>query len=404
MKRRDFLKMAGGIALAPGVSGWVSAAQPAGKPVFVMVFLRGGADGLHLVGPAADPHYIAARPAELRVLDSGDKAGPLLDNALQPELGFRLHPALAPLLPLYQSGQLAIAHAIGLTNATRSHFVAQDMMERGVASEKGLAESSGWLARALPEAGAAINAYSTSNNPVFGLKGAPGYLAAPDLTGGIGFPYGEPTRQLLAQWSSAGTPFGEATRQALTVIEQAGRAIARDGNGKVLPYLPAGNANYGAGGDFGKKLAAVAQMVRADIGLQAAWVDFGIWDTHENQGGRVADLAARLAGGLAAFHEDMSQARRPVVLVALSEFGRRLRANKSNGTDHGHGGVAFMLGSGVRGGRMLGRWPGLATPQLDEGVDLAVTTDYRALLAGALNLAGMRSQFPGWSGSPLLLG
>lgn len=404
MKRREFLKMAGGIALAPGVSGWVSAAPSNNRPVFVMVFLRGGADGLHLLGPTADPLYVAARPAELRVLDSGDKAGPLLDNALQPELGFRLHPALAPLLPLYQSGQLAIAHAVGLSNATRSHFVAQDMMERGVASEKGLAEPSGWLARALTEAGAAINAYSTSNNPVFGLKGAPGYLAAPDLAGGIGFPYGEPTRQLLAQWGAAGTPYTEAARQALMVIDQAGRAIARDSNGKVLPYLPAGNANYGTGGDFGKKMAAVAQMMRADIGLQAAWVDFGIWDTHENQGGRVADLAARLAGGLAAFHEDMSRANRPVVLVALSEFGRRLRANKSNGTDHGHGGVAFVLGSGVRGGRMLGRWPGLETPQLDEGVDLAVTTDYRALLAGALNLAGMKPQFPGWSGTPLLLG
>jgi uncharacterized protein (DUF1501 family) len=404
MKRRDFLKLAGGLALAPGVTGWVAAEPMAGKPVFVMVFLRGGADGLHLVGPAADPRYVTARPAELRVADSGDKAGLALANALQPDLDFRLHPALAPLLPLYQSANLAIVHAAGLANATRSHFVAQDMMERGVAAEQGMAESTGWLARALPPAKGGINAYSATSNPVFGLRGASGYLAMPDLSGGLAFPYGDATRQLLAGWAVPGTAIGAATADALRVIELASRAMPKGSDGKLLPYVPAGNAAYAAGGDFGKRLSAVAQLLRADVGLQAAWVDFGIWDTHENQGGRMADLATRLGAGLAAFFEDMSRAQRPVVVVALSEFGRRLRANKSNGTDHGHGGVAFVLGHGVRGGHMYGRWPGLESAQLDEGVDLAVTTDYRAILAGALGLAGLSSAFPGWSGTPLLLG
>lgn len=404
MKRREFLKLAGGFTLTQGVSGWVGAEPMAGHPVFVTVFLRGGADGLHLVGPAADPLYVAARPNDLRVLDSSDKAGELLANALVPELGFRFHPGLGALQPLYQAGHLAVVHAAGLSNATRSHFVAQDMMERGVASDQGLAESSGWLARSLLPSQEALAAYSTTSNPVFGLKGVPGYLAAADLAGGLSFPYGDATRQLLARWAGQETTLGRATTAALRVIERASGVVQKGANGKALPYLPMGSVSYNAGGDFGRRLSAVAQMVRADVGLKAAWVDFGIWDTHENQGGRMATLATQFAGGLSAFFEDMTQARRPVVLVALSEFGRRLRANKSNGTDHGHAGVAFVLGSGVRGGRMYGRWPGLETRQLDQGVDLAVTTDYRAILAGALSLAGLPAQFPGWVGAPLVLG
>ena len=183
VKRREFLKLAGGFTLAQGVSGRVAADGAAGQPLFVVVFLRGGADGLHLVAPSADPLYVAARPADLRVLDSGDKAGGLLANSLQPDLGFRLHPGLGALLPLYQSGHLGIVHAAGLENATRSHFVAQDMMERGVAADKGLVESTGWLARSLLPSREALAAYSTTSNPVFGLKGVPGYLAAPDLAG-----------------------------------------------------------------------------------------------------------------------------------------------------------------------------------------------------------------------------
>ena len=392
------------MALMPGVTAWVSAEQTASQAVFVMVFLRGGADGLHLVAPSSDPLYVAARPADLRVLDAGEKAGLLLSNTLEPDLGFRLHPGLAPLLPLYQAGNLAIVHAAGLANATRSHFVAQDMMERGVASEKEIAEAKGWLARALPVSRDGVTAFSSTSNPVFGLKGVPGYLAAPDLSAGLGFPYGDGTRQLLAQWAVSGTAIGDATAAALQVVERVSRSLPKSADGKVLPYTTRGSMPYSDGGDFGKRMSTVAQLVRADIGLKAAWVDYGIWDTHENQGGRMADLATRLAAGLAAFHEDMTQAKRPVVVVALSEFGRRLRANKSNGTDHGHGGVSFVLGAGVRGGRMYGRWPGLETRQLDEGVDLAVTTDYRAILAGALPLAGLPSSFPGWSGAPLPLG
>lgn len=406
MKRREFLKFSAALSLADGVSGWVSADPSIGQPVFVMIFLRGGADGLNLVGPASDPLYVAARPAELRVPESGDRAGALLANSLAPELGFRLHPSLMPLLPLYQSGHLAIVHAAGLTNATRSHFVAQDMMERGVVSDQGLSETTGWLARSLPASAEALAAYSTTNNPVFGLKCVPGYLAAPDLAGATGFPYGETTRQLLARWADghAGSDLGRAMSAALRVIDKTSSVVQKGANGKPLPYAPMGNVSYVAGGDFGRRLSTVAQLIRSDVGLTAAWVDYGIWDTHENQGGRIAELASRLAAGLAAFHEDMAQASRQVVVVALSEFGRRLRANKSAGTDHGHGGLALVSGHGVAGGRMLGRWPGLETAQLDQGVDLAVTTDYRSILAGALSLARLPASFPGWKGTPLMLG
>ena len=401
MNRRDFLKGVGGLALAPGLSGWVSADASAATPTFLMVFLRGGADGLHLVAPAADPLYIAARPADLRILAEGDKAGPLLSNSYADDLGFRLHPGLAPLLPLYQARQLAIVHAAGLTNATRSHFVAQDMMERGVATEKEMAETTGWLGRAQARQPNILGAFSATGNPVFGLRGASSYLAAPDLNNGVGFPYGDNTRQLLEQWSTGGSAYGKASADALKILGVAAKAIVKGADGKTKPYASAGALPYAEGADFGRRLSAVAQLIQADLGLRAAWVDYGGWDTHEGQGGRMNELASRLGAGLAAFHDDMAQARRPVVVVVFSEFGRRFRSNKSNGTDHGHGGVAFVLGNDVPGGQCLGHWPGLETRQLDEGVDLAVTTDYRSILTGALQLARLPSSFPGWQGKPL---
>jgi uncharacterized protein (DUF1501 family) len=403
MKRRDFLTISGGLAIGSGVTGWVNATAPMSSPVFLMVFLRGGADGLQLVGPCADAQYVAARPSDVRVLDSGDKAGLSLANTLAPDIDFRLHPALSPLLPLYQSGNLAVIHAVGLTNATRSHFVAQDMMERGIASEKNMSESTGWLSRALPNSLNGVSAYSATSNPVFALKGTPGYLAAPDLNAGLNLPYGDATRQLLSQWFTHRSDIGNATLDTLRVLDDFARAIPKGPDGKPLPYAPAPKATYGAAGDFGKRLGSVAQLIRADAGLKAAWIDFGGWDTHEYQSGRMTGLAGNLGAGLAAFYEDMNAANRPVVVVTLSEFGRRLRANKSNGTDHGHGGVAFVLGTGIKGGQMYGRWPGLETPQLDQGVDLAVTTDYREILSAALPLAGLQSHFKGWTGKPLAL-
>jgi len=165
-------------------------------------------------------------------------------------------------------------------------------------------------------------------------------------------------------------------------------ALPRDGAGKIVPDTPGGTATYDGTSDLSRSLNSVARLARMNVGLSVACADFDGWDTHENQQGRIASLIKQLANGPAAFSEDMASARQPTIVVVMTEFGRRVRANKSGGTDHGHGGGWLVLGDKVNGGKMFGRWPGLATQKLDQGVDLAVTTDYRLFLVEALAACG----------------
>jgi uncharacterized protein (DUF1501 family) len=405
MKRREFLQAAtaaGCLAPFPGITNLLCAATASDRPLLVVVFLRGGADGLQMVAPSADADYIAGRPPDLRVPETGERAGFVLDNSLDPAAGFRLHSDAAPLVPLYQGGRLAIVHAVGLSDGTRSHFVAQDMMERGIADGKLIGHvDNGWLSRAA-SAGqpGLLSAFSATTATAFALHGATNALTAPDLANGLGLPWGAATSNLIRNLSSlGGSPAHAAGLKALDRLEAVDRRLPRDTNGKVIPYKAAGKASYEDIGELARALTSVARLARLDVGMTAACVDHGGWDTHEGQPGRFSNQMRQLARGLAAFHEDMAAGGRKVVTVVMTEFGRRLRANRSGGTDHGHGGCWLVLGDGVLGGRMFGKWPGVTTPALDQGVDLAVTTDYRTVLSEALANTGLdtgNAAFPNW--------
>jgi uncharacterized protein (DUF1501 family) len=400
--RREFLQAAtaaGVLAASSGVTRLAWGASAPGTPLLVVVFLRGAADGLHLVGPSADPVYQSVRPPEMRVVDSGERAGFALERPLDPNAGFRLHAEASALAALYRGGRLAIAHAVGLTSGTRSHFVAQDLMERGIADESRIASlDTGWLTRVQRGSSDAatatmLPAYSATAAPAYALRGTPSLLSGTDVAGGVGLPWGAATARFLRAASGEGaSAAAQATRGTLDLLETVDRRLPRDAAGKVLPYASAASTSYEGAGELTRSLMSVARLARSDLGLQVACVDHGGWDTHDGQAGRFATQVRQLSTGLSAFHDDMQAAGRPSVVLVMTEFGRRLRANASGGTDHGHASCWLLMGDGVQGGRMFGRWPGLNTPELDQGVDLAVTTDYRAVLAEVLRGCGWRPE------------
>jgi len=404
LNRREFLKAAsaaGCLASFANISYIADGAEMRpGKPVLVVVFLRGGADGLHIVGPSNNSDYIAARPPELRVTDSGARAGITFEQRLDPASEFRFHPDAAPLADLYRAERLAILNAIGLKAGTRSHFVAQDMIERGLSDEKQLASTeSGWLARSVTTIGGHISAFSANTSPVYALHGIKNVLSVPDISAGLGVPWGTATSEFLRSISLSGSStVHRATLEALDILNVVDRGILRDDSGKIIQYRPSGQASYDGSGDLMRSLTSVVRLAKMDVGLSVACIDHGGWDTHEGQSGRMSSQLKQLSIGLTAFHEDMAASNHKVVILVMTEFGRRLRANKSGGTDHGHGGCWFVLGDGVRGGNMYGKWPGLSTQVLDQGVDLAVTTDYRAVLTETLFASDMpmKDSFPAW--------
>jgi len=393
LKRRDLFRLsAAGLAYS-GLSNLAFA--DGGSPgLLILLHLRGGCDGLNLISPGDDSDFIAARASELRVVGDGPDAGFPLGR------GFLLHPAAPGLAELYKQGHLACIHAAGLADGTRSHFVAIDMIDRGIADNAALARTpTGWLARA--GRGPAISAAATPGGELIGAASA---LALPSLAGGVVPAGGPPVQAALDRlYANAPGPFGAAVRESLSALAAIDHRLPRDPTGKVtLETKPA----YAAAGELAGPLQTLAQLVKMEIGLASATLDLGGWDTHENQTGRFRGQVAKLSAGLAALWEDLSPWHDRMVVVAWSEFGRRLRSNKSGGTDHGRGGVAMVLGGKVAGGRIAGAWPTLAADRLDEGVDLAVANDIRAILAEALAAVDGRPPapdvFPGFNAGPLL--
>jgi uncharacterized protein (DUF1501 family) len=392
LSRRDLLKAAaaGAAVSLPGLrhAAFAGDAQAASGDMLLVIFQRGGCDGLSLLAPTNDPDYIADRAPELRVTADGAKPGRALSQSFAPAIDFRLHPEASPLGELYDQRQLALIHAVGLENGTRSHFVAQDLMERGVADASNLKGSpNGWLTRlmaARPTGG--MPAIATTPAIPAALAFHAASLAIPDLRGGLALPGGpQPHDVLSALYANAADPFSRAARDTLRDMDVIDSRLPRGPDNKVLPYQAEGNAVYEET-EIGRGLQTVARILKMDIGLQTACIDMGGWDHHEHMAGRFSGLAGQLARGLAAFWNDTARYHDRVTVVVMTEFGRRLRTNKSNGTDHGHGGVMMVLGGHVQGGNIYGRWPGLAAAQLDNGVDLAVTTDYRAVLAEVLSV------------------
>lgn len=371
--------------------------QANGK-VLVCVFQRGAVDGLNMVVPHADASYYQSRG---RIAIPRPGAGP--GAAIDLDGHFGLHPRLAPLKPLWDARQLAIVHAVGSPDTTRSHFDAQDFMESGTPGVKSTRD--GWLSRALQHN--AEHRETPFRGVAFGqqlpraLQGSAPTLAINDLAAfGIRAPGGARDRLTSAFEQLYG---GGQTGIIASTAAESFNAVQMLRQADPTRYAPANGAQY-PGQPFGRAMRQVAQLIKADLGMEIAFVDIGGWDTHINQGSADGQLAGRLTefgGALAAFAQDLGDKMADVCVLTMSEFGRTVSENGNGGTDHGHATAMFVLGAGVRGGRVAGRWPGLEREQRYEQRDLAVTTDFRDLFAEVasrhLGIAQLDAVFPGYA-------
>lgn len=409
MLRRDLLKLAvqcGAVLLPLGPSAFaaVGESQAAPPPRLVVIFLRGAVDGLSVVAPYADDAYYAARPS-IALARPGAEGGLLdLDGR------FGLHPALAPLMPLWQAGQIGFVQACGSPDETRSHFDAQDYMESGTPGRKSTAD--GWLNRllgALPvdSAGVPSATRAVSMGPVL-----PRICAGrhPVVNIPLGAAAGKPTLLDRPQVADA---FGrlydgdDALSRAFRESRQSHQEVMRSLSADSLDReMQAASNGAPLPNGFPDNAARLATLMRNDARVQLAFMDLGGWDTHANQGAATGQLANRLGPlgqGLSALATRLGPVWADTMVVVMSEFGRTVRQNGNGGTDHGHGNVLWLLGGTVAGGKVHGRWPGLEDGALHDGRDLAVTTDFRHVLAaiGERHLrlpdARLAEVFPGFA-------
>jgi uncharacterized protein (DUF1501 family) len=370
-------------------------------PILVVIFLRGGADGLALVAPSSDPDYIAARPAELRTLRDGDSAGRPIRQEVA-DVDFRFHAAAGPLADLYDAGDLSLIHAAGLPEATRSHFDAEARIERGIfGASLPPGDPSGWIGRWLRQAAPSgpMPALAVGAMRPASLLGSNAAVAETlgDLMVGQGHWLSPAVRaRLLSGFGDHGT-LARPLAELVGLSDLIGGRFWSEAEGNLRPHLPA--FGYPEGNPVSQPLMTVAQTIKEGLGLRVATVDVPGWDTHVAQSGQFAGLTGSLSGALMAFWRDLGPFQQDVSVVMMSEFGRRLRSNTAGGTDHGRGNVMMILGPQAKGGRMIGHWPGLANDALEEGADLAVVTDYRAVLAellsGHMGLSDPGTVFPG---------
>ena len=376
-------------------------------PVLVVIFLRGGADGLALVSPASDPDFIAARPEDLRVKRKGDGAGRAIAQEVA-DVDFRFHAAAGPLADLYYAGDLSLIHAAGLPEASRSHFDAEARIERGLfGSAMPPGDPSGWIGRWLQTASPAgpMPALAVGASRPASLMGAEVAVAKSleDLVLGPGHWLAPALRaRLLAGFGDHGA-LSRPIAELVGLSDMIGQRLWSPGDDKVRAYAP--SVDYPEDNPVSPPLMTVAQAIKEDLGLRVATVDVPGWDTHVGQARQFRRLAGGLASAVMAFWRDLGALQQDVSVVVMSEFGRRLRSNSAGGTDHGRGNVMLVLGPQARGGRMVGTWPGLANPALADGADLAVTTDYRQVLAelltGHMGLADAAAVFPGLDLRPI---
>ncbi|MBI3297112.1 MAG: DUF1501 domain-containing protein [Elusimicrobia bacterium] len=397
MTRRSFLALGGGLAAGfGGLPAWLARAASAAaatKRTLAVLFLRGAADGLNILAPWKDPLYKRLRPSIALAAPGADGGCLDLDGR------FGLHPSLAPLLPLYRSRDLAFVHAAGSPDPTRSHFDAQDYMECGVT---GRAAADGWMNRALAAAPSwrtgPLAAVAVAARLPRSLRGAAPAMAFSDAdqvrqgglkVGGFEAMYDEAVDALLAG-------------AAHDLREASGLLSRLPGKGKGDQEA----AGYPKG-PLGRDLFELARLLKADVGVRLAFVEAGGWDHHADEGahaGRLAQRLGELGPGLAAFRADLGEKAGETLLLVMTEFGRAVQENGNRGTDHGHGSVMMLMGPGLRGGRVHGRWPGLEREALFEGRDLAVTTDYRQVLSealrGPMGLSAAAGVFPGFKPGP----
>jgi uncharacterized protein (DUF1501 family) len=411
MERRVFVK-SGALALVTmGLSpsflrrtafGMELANVPKGK-VLICLFQRGAADALNIVVPHGEKSYYAMRPSIAIPQPSRNAAG----GAIDLDGFFGLHPALAPLKPLYDRGLLAPIHAVGSPSTTRSHFDAQDYMETGTPDVKGTTD--GWLNRYLAVKGTCdeCNLAKTPFRAVALTPQTPRILEGPSPSVAM---------NSLSEFSVRATG---SSAERLEALYRTGSADLVHGTGtemfdavKMLrsanpqKYLPQNGADYPKS-QFGQRLLQIAQLIKSNVGLEIAFADVGGWDTHVNQGSSTGQLAQRLndfSQSIAALVTDLGDRMDDVVIMTMSEFGRMARENGNRGTDHGHAGALFVIGGHVKGGKVHGKWPGLEPEQLYEGRDLALTTDFRSVFAEVvshhLGARALDRVFPGFAASP----
>ena len=379
-------------------SGWSEEAPKVvealpNTPVLLCVFLRGAADGLNIVVPHADADYYKLRRG-IAIKQPGQAGG-----AIDLDGRFGLHPRLLPLKAAYDAKELALIHAVGSPHDTRSHFEAQDYMETAHVGDR--SASSGWLGSYLlarpSKAHETLRAVALSNRAPLALRGYRDAVVTENLRD---FKLATPPE--LAPVLRSGFRRMYAQDAPFLAQKAGGRALeASDVVARVVGKRRGQNSAYARDAqDF----ADVAKLIKANVGLETAWIDLGGWDTHRNQGsadnGELPRSLDRLGKALAAFRADLGPAFERVVVMVMSEFGRTARENGSGGTDHGHGNVMLVLGGKVQGGRVLGNLPGLARDQLHEGRDLPVTTDFRDVLAELcerhLQLPDASALFPGY--------
>src|SRR5690349_925650 len=397
--RNSALSVVGTAAVPAFLRRAAFGAQEPGAPTkrLIVIFQRGAADGLNIVVPHGEQAYYAMRPSinipKQSLLD--------LDGF------FGLHPSLASLQPIWNQKQLAIVHAAGSPDPTRSHFDAQDFMESGTPGLK--ATPDGWLNRTLHSLPAstdksAFRAIALGPALPRILTGAERAVAVNNIND-FGVGGRNPKATPLANTFEAmydqsvdsvlhGT--GQETFDAVKMLKAADPA----------KYTPAPGANYPRG-PLGNALRQVAQLMKADLGVEVSFSDVGGWDHHVNEGsvqGQIAQRVGDLAQAMSAFWIDLGDLAESTVVVTMSEFGRTARENGNRGTDHGHANVMFVMGGPVKGRRVYGRWPGLAPEQLYEGRDLALTTDFRTVLSELvythLGNRNLNSVFPGFTANP----
>lgn len=372
--------------------------------ILICLFQRGAADALNMIVPHGESSYYAMRPG---IAIARPKAG-ARGTAIDLDEFFGLHPSLEPLKPLWDRGLLAPIHAVGSPSATRSHFDAQDFMESGTPDRKGTPD--GWLNRYLAVEGTCaecaqptpFRGIALSQTTPRIMQGPAPTIAMASLDAFTVRATGSDVERLEALYRTGSADLvhdaGQETFDAVKMLRAA----------DPQRYAPEHGAAYPRS-SFGRGLRQIAQLIKADVGLEVAFADVGGWDTHVNQGGATGQLANRLddfARGISALVTDLGDRMENVVILTMSEFGRMARQNGNGGTDHGHAGAMFVIGGSVQGHRVHGRWPGLAREQLYEGRDLALTTDFRTvfseIVVGHLGAPNATSIFPEFAGPPSL--
>jgi len=371
------------------------------RKTLIAIFQRGAVDGLNVVVPHGEHSYYDMRPSI--AIPKPDSAN--ADAAINLDGFFGLHPSLTSFKPLWDSKRLAIVHAVGSPDNTRSHFDAQDYMESATPGVKSTAD--GWLNRYLQSkkdpAKSVFRAVSVTQTMPRVLQGAAPAVAMSNLSD-FGIRAGQSSASLQGGFEqiytqAANDPLtsmGKETFAAVNFLKQANPAQYKPENGAQYPRTP-----------FGNSLLQIAQLIKAGVGLEVAFTDIGGWDTHVNEGnarGQLGNLLQQFSSGIAALYQDLGQRMDDVVVLTMSEFGRTARENGNRGTDHGHANAMFVVGNSVRGGQVYGQWPGLKGDQLYEGRDLALTTDFRDVFAEIatrhLGSTNLKAIFPGYGVSP----